>query len=415
MTRQQSKFGALLILAGIIIFMDGYLNSRPWDLQTGPLVELPFGCDFINFWMGGRLSRLHQTFLLADPQAYDAAIAAYFGHHPGDLVFSYPPHSLLVLAPLSLLPYSAALCAWTALNIGALAWATARLAEAGNRRALLICACLSPAALTMVLYGQFGGLLALGALVVVLDSEERPIVAGLCLALMTVKPQIALALGLIMLLSGRWRCLVVAAGVTAVMILLSVAVFGLKPWLQFVQFTLPAQNQILIDGRFTMVRSTISVFRAGQLLHLPIWAAWGAQIVASVFAIGLPVLAFRRGRGRLTLAFVTPLGVLLAQPYVNGYDLAMVAPALTMLLLTSGDNARPAYASMGVWFAPPLAAFLNTFSLPLAPLVMAYALFRQGSWRGLAIRSADAGGEVLVEPRGVEPLTSSLRTRRSTN
>jgi hypothetical protein len=370
-----------VIIAGLLIFIGCYIGYRPWDLQHGAFVVLPFGCDFINFWMAGRLSRLHETSLFTDLPAYNSAITAYFGHHPGDLLFSYPPHSLLILGPLSLLPYGWALCVWTGLNMGALALATRRLALASARPTLLVCVCLSPAALTMALYGQFGGLLALAALVVVLDSERRPWIAGLCLALMTVKPQMAAALGLIMLLSGRWRCLPVAACVTTFLIGLSASLSGIQPWVRFFRTTLPVQNLILMDGQLGMVKSTLSVFRAGQLLHLPSAAAWAAQIIVILIAIGLPVLAFRRGLEPLRLAFVAPLGVILAQPYVNGYDLALFAPALTVLLLTRTSAARSSYAALGVWMSPPMAVMLNLYGLPLAPLVMIAALVQQGLGR----------------------------------
>jgi len=348
------------------------------------LVVLPFGCDFINFWMAGRLARLHQTFLFTDLGGYNAAITAYFGHPPGDLLFSYPPHLLLILAPLSLLPYGLALCVWTGVNMSALVLATRRLAATTHRMTLLVCVCLSPAALTMALYGQFGGLLALAALVVVLDSEQRPWIAGLSLALMTVKPQMALALGLIMVLSGRWRCLPVAAALTLVLVGLSAAVYGLDPWWRFIRITLPEQNQILLEGQMGMVKSTVSVFRAGQILHLPSSAAWGAQITVSLIAIGLPVLAIRRGGDPLKLALVSPLGVVLAQPYVNGYDLAIFAPALTVLLLRQAGDfkqnnlARAPYAAVGAWLAAPLAVMMNFFFLPLTPVVMMAALVQQG-------------------------------------
>ena len=115
---------------------------------------------------------------------------------------------------------------WTGLNLAALAWAT-RLTDRAADGTRLVLVCLSPPAVAMMMYGHFGGLLALGTTAMLRESDRRPWLAGLCFACLTVKPQFAAALGVILLCAGRWRCLIASGVATAVLVGISVAAFGL--------------------------------------------------------------------------------------------------------------------------------------------------------------------------------------------
>src|SRR5205807_135098 len=176
---------------------------QPWDLTDHFMVGAPFGRDFVNYWMGGRLALDARLDVLTDLHAYNALIAARFGHTAEDFfVFSYPPTLLPFLVPFGALPYLPALIAWTAINLALLAWSV-RLITADPRP--MVAACLSPAALTMVAYGHFGGAMAALAILALTRGARQPVLAGLCLALMTIKPQLAAAIGLLMLLLAQWR------------------------------------------------------------------------------------------------------------------------------------------------------------------------------------------------------------------
>ena len=106
----------------------------------------------------------------------NALIAAQFGHTAEDFfIFSYPPTLLPFLVPFGALPYLPAVIAWTAINLALLAWSV-RLIAADRRP--LVAACLSPAALTMVAYGHFGGALAALAILALTRGARQPVLAG---------------------------------------------------------------------------------------------------------------------------------------------------------------------------------------------------------------------------------------------
>lgn len=169
------------------------------------MVGAPVGRDFVNFWTGGYLALQGRLDLLVDFAGYNDFIAATFHRdNPFDeRVFSYPPHILLFLVPFATLPIVPAVFLWTALNVWLIGRSVRLLAR--DEPALCLAACLSPAVVTMVAFGHFGGALAFLATYVLTRTEARPHIAGICLALMSVKPQLALAFGIFLLFTGRWR------------------------------------------------------------------------------------------------------------------------------------------------------------------------------------------------------------------
>jgi len=196
------------VATGLLAFGVLYIALRPWNLRDSYMIGAPFGRDFINFWFGGHVVWTGNLNLLFDPQGYDSAISAMFGHHSDDaFVFSYPPHALLFLAPFGLLPYIPALLLWTACNLACLVIATRLFSRQST---LALAACLSPAALVMVLYGQFGGMIALAVTLALVHGKNRPWLGGLCLAFLSVKPQFALVLGLFLIAKDAWRTLLAA-------------------------------------------------------------------------------------------------------------------------------------------------------------------------------------------------------------
>src|SRR5215831_2390891 len=103
----------LLIYGGFALSLAVVIAiCRPWDLADHFMVGAPFGRDFVNYWMGGRLALDGQLDLLTDLRAYNALIVARFGHSADDFfVFSYPPSLLPFLMPFGALPYVPALIA----------------------------------------------------------------------------------------------------------------------------------------------------------------------------------------------------------------------------------------------------------------------------------------------------------------
>ncbi len=144
---------------------------------------------------------------------------------PDYIVGNYPPHAIVALSPLALIPESWVAVIWALLNL-ALAPAVAYLAframkpEAAWRAALLPCAMfLAWAGLrTGIANGQFTLLILGTGLLAFLFEEKRPLLGGLFLALALMKPHIGGAFLLWALFTKRWRmtlwaCVLMGLGV----------------------------------------------------------------------------------------------------------------------------------------------------------------------------------------------------------
>ena len=349
---------------------------RPWDLADRFMVGAPFGRDFVNYWMGGRLALTGHLDLLTDFHAYNTLIAEWFSHSTDDFfVFSYPPSLLPFLVPFGALPHLPALIVWTMINLALLVW-SARLLGA-DRRAQ-IATVLSPATLTMVVYGQFSGAMAALAIVAITRGTRRPALAGLCLALASVKPQLAAVVGLLMLLIGQWRAVAWSIPGAAAVAALSALLFGLAPWKNFIDVTVPFQVWLLHDFILDHLRTMLSVYGAARLGGLSFAVAQAVQFAFGLLVIGGAVLLTRRdGLTPRTLTLLLLAGIA-SLAYFQLYDLAMITPALSVALF-GGEQRQPrpllslVPASL-LWVAPPLAIPFGVFHWPVINLVVAGVL-----------------------------------------
>lgn len=369
----------VLVGSGLLLSLVSWLVLRPWDM-AGWMIGAPFGRDYVNFWMAPRLVLAGQGAQLVDLAAYGKSIVSAFGlGSDPDLVFVYPPHALLFLAPFALLPFVPALCLWTASNLMALA-ATLRFCGASTmaRSTQILLVCLSPAAATMVIYGHFGGLLALASTLAITESERRPWLAGLCLACLTVKPQYAGILGLILLFSGRWRWLPFAATGTLALVGLSVAAFGIETWHRFLGITVPFQSAIVSEFKSNWIVTSVTPYFTARFWGAPALAAWAIQAAVAVGALASAVLVLRGRRrgGPPTPAALTVilLAAIVSLPYASHYDLAAVAPAMTLLVLDDATGSEASLFTLAAWLTVPLALILVRAGLPVLSLVLVAAL-----------------------------------------
>jgi hypothetical protein len=367
---------AALVGGGAAIFLLVYIaDIRPWDLHDAMMIGAPVGRDFVNFWVGGRLAIEGRLDLLVDFDRYNDLIFQLFHHNARGLVFSYPPHILLLLVPFGALPFLPAVLLYSAGNLALIAAATRLLAR---DRALAWAACLAPAALVMVAVGHFGGLLAFLAIFILTRGARRPILAGCCLALISIKPQFAAGLALFLLLVGQWRVVLAAAPATAGLIGLSVLAFGVKPWIGFFDWTLPFHAQLLSSFQLSAFRTATSAYTVARMAGLGDAAA---QVVHFAYAMpffaGAAYLYVRRGADPRVIGLAL-FGVLALLPYTAIHDAAIVIPALTVALFADSGRACRPFLPLGLasalWFAPDFAIPFGQFALPIVPVAMMVAM-----------------------------------------
>jgi hypothetical protein len=317
--------GLTLALAFVVVLAGAYFNGH-WLFDAA---GRPIANDFVNVFAAGRLAleghaaaaydwTVHKA---TEVQAVGYDFGSYYGWH-------YPPTFLFAAATLALLPFTAA--ALVSLGVTLPLYAASLRGIVGDRAGWFL-ALGFPAALWNVTAGQNGFLTAalIGGTLLLL--ERRPLLAGICLGLLTYKPHFGLLFPFALLAGGHRRTLSAASVTALCMIVASVAVFGAETWIAFARWMPVTSHVVLGEGGadWDRLQSLFGLVRAhGGDMTL----AWTAQGVAALAAL-VGVCALWRSRAPYELkAAALSCGALLATPYLYMYDLVVLAVPAAFLV-----------------------------------------------------------------------------------
>jgi len=289
----------------------------------------PIANDFVNVWAAGRLAldgaapaaydwTLHRA---AEVRAVGYDFDGYYGWH-------YPPPAFFFAAALATLPYLVAAVIWLATTLAAYVAAIAGIV--GLRTGVLF-ALGFPAAIWNVTAGQNGFLTAalIGGTLGLL--ERHPALAGICLGLLTYKPQFGLLFPIVLISDRRWLTIAVAALVAILLAALSWLVFGSASWQAFAHWAPLSSHALIDEGALDWYRlqSVFALVRAHGGSETLAWTVQG--VLSLTLAVGLAWLWKSRVAFELKAAALAA-GALLATPYLFMYDLVVLAVAVAFLL-----------------------------------------------------------------------------------
>jgi glycosyl transferase family 87 len=317
--------GLILALAYLAVLFGTYRGGFFLiDAQGQPIAN-----DFVNVVAAGRLTLEGHPTLAYDWPLHKAAEVRAVGHDfAGYYGWHYPPTFLFVAVALATLPYLAGALIWLGATLAAYAVALGAILR---DRAGVFLALGFPAALWNVTAGQNGFLTAalIGGTLSLL--ETRPALAGVCLGLLTYKPQFGLLFPIALVAGGHWRTIAVAALLAAGLAALSWLAFGTASWEAFVH-GLPVTSRVVLGegaADWYRLQSLFGLVRAhGGSEPL----AWTAQAIGSI-AVAIAVAFLWRSRTPYELkAAALAAGTLLATPYLYMYDVVVLAVAVAFLL-----------------------------------------------------------------------------------
>jgi hypothetical protein len=250
------------------------------------------------------------------------------------LFYSYPPIVGQALAPISGLPLGLLAIAWSVLSVAALAWVVLRIrdrlgATTPGPALVAATAAVSAMALPMLVAVLFGNLDAIfpalyGLILVAAISplERDRVLGGFALALgaLTKVYPGALALWFVVrfvreratlprVQARAWLVPVVAAAVAAAVILgVSVGIFGLGPWQDYSTVAATAARAEIVDHRNDAPAAQLALWlgadsATARLFHLPV-------VVAAVLVIALAAWRVRDPLESMAIAAVASLFVL---------------------------------------------------------------------------------------------------------
>ena len=326
--------------------------------------------DFANYWTAGKLILNGQVMDLFGPQPdYFQHLQAAFGTGYPWHNWSYPPHYLLLVWPLGFFGYEAAMMLFLGSTAAFFVWALRAFVGRGNVMAWVAVGPFVAHNFWVAQNGYLCAGLGLGALAL---RERKPVVAGILLGFLTIKPQLGLLFPFLLLAERRWS-MIASAGMTAVALVgLSAGLFGIDTWKGYLGEVMPYQTFVMreLEGTFTaMLPSVYGMFRN--------WAVGADMALLLHLAVAVPVAvvticAFFKAREAQDRAILLLVATFLITPYALSYDLGLFAAPLALL---AGGKRDGEATSRGEPVLLAVAMLLPVVMIPLGHLGLSIAPF----------------------------------------
>lgn len=361
--------GALfaLAVAFVVILMSGSGTTT----ITGRV-----GGDYPAFYAAGQIiadGKGASLYSLSQQRDYQQKL---IGEESGVLPFAYPPHFAIAYAPLALLPFRISYAVHTLLMVAALALACVLIRRIYPRLVekpeLLFFLALTAYPILRSIMGAQNTALSLLLMVLVWYKvlHNRHYQAGIFLGLLFFKPQFALPLSGLFLLSGRWRVWVGAGATVAVLYAASTAVIGVAwvdDWLDLVRTFSRLDVQVNFGELVSWQGFTQALMGGGSGFAGGL--GWG---FAAATILGISWIWFTGGRkadfnSQMALASVC---IVLISPHTLYYDTGIALIAVVVVLSRMAPP-KPGLI-LGVWAAGLLQLLspLVGVSLSFVPLVL---------------------------------------------
>lgn len=371
--------GALLALAAafVVVLVSG---SGP-ETITGRI-----GGDYPAFYSAGQIitgGDAENLYSLKTQRDYQKAL---IGEESGVLPFAYPPHFALLYAPLAELPFRLSYAVHTLALVAALALACVLIQRIypnliASPYLLFFLALTAYPIIRSVMGAQntaFSILLIVLCWYYVLHNRHYQ--AGIFLGLLFFKPQFAVPLTGLFLLSGRWRVWVTAAGTALVLFALSTALMGpawIGDWFDLARTF--SRFDVAVNFAELVSWQGLSQALFGDGNSVAIGLGW---ILSAATILGTSWVWFAGGRkadfnAQIGLASVC---IVLISPHTLFYDSGIALIAFVVVLSRLGQL-NPALI-LGVWaagFLQYISPVLG-FSLSFLPLVFILILAITHLW-----------------------------------
>jgi len=338
--------------------------------------------DFVNVWSAGRLVLDGHPALAYDWDIQKQVQVTVLGQsYEGNFAWHYPPPFLFVAAVLAHFPYAVAYTGWAAISF--VPYLAVMRAIVGRTFGLLLAAAF-PVVFTNALVGQNGFLTAslIGGTLSLMPT--RPILSGICLGLLSYKPQYGLLFPLVLIAASQWKVFVTAGTVAVLIASLSWLAFGTESWQAFFHWMPMFSQAFLTEGRAPWGKMQ-SIFALVRYFGGTEQLGWMFQwIMSGTVAVLLALMWRSRSVSYPLKAASLAAGTLLITPYLFLYDVMVLAIAVAFLVRIGLDEgfARHELPALGL-----VVALLMIYPLLGAPtgfgatlVVTALIGWRVGPW-----------------------------------
>jgi arabinofuranan 3-O-arabinosyltransferase len=316
--RRLSVFGYSFLAAWLVAFTIRFFTAGWLFDRAGH----PTFIDFIQWFVGGKFALMRDAAGAYDYSAFSAAQTLVTKSKPPITYFPwvYPPTMLLLVAPLALLPYTAAFFVWL---VGTFCVYAVALYTILPGLLAIVLALLPLPVINNVFNGQTAFLTAglLGLLLAF--ANRRPYLSGICLGILTYKPQFVLFFPLALVITRQWRLVASATFSALLFVGAACLMFGPRVWLLFMHSLRGHNSATLLPVNLEGVNQTVFGLMheagAGPL------AAWVVHLAVALFMTMLACQIWQRPVPHALKSAAFSIGVLTVTPYMLLYDLTAAA------------------------------------------------------------------------------------------
>ncbi|WP_296225387.1 glycosyltransferase family 87 protein [Ralstonia sp. UBA689] len=327
---------ALLVLFAALLITWGWVSKGFSDAT----ISRP-GSDFSVFWGAS-----HLALTLGPLHAYDVgqltAVIAQYGTLGKDstvvLPWLYPPTFLLMVLPLSLLPLAQSYLLFLLATGAIYLKSVAALLGTGAfwRRGLWLPVIASPATIIAAVMGQNSLLTAGLAAFAVYWVEKRPVLAGVLIGMLAIKPQLAMLFPLALVAARAWKTFASAALTAALFAATSVAVCGWETVPAFLENAQWARTHYM-EGGVIAWYGMPTPLAAARLGGVGIASAYAVQALVALGGVAALVYVWHRTPDFGLRAGALVITTMLATPYLRDYELTWLGVAIAGVV---GDGIR---------------------------------------------------------------------------
>lgn len=317
---------ALAMLAfWVVTFATSIGTAGGWLLEgTGN----PANNDFNNVYTAGQLVLAGEPAAAYDWDRHKQMQRELTGD-PDSAFFPwpYPPTFLFIASILGLMPYAASMFTWAVSTFALYAVTLQRIAPTWTQFAVLLA---MPAAWFNMFVGQNGAFTAALIGFALLTLPSRPVIAGICIGLLSYKPHLGILFPIALAAAGYWRAFFAAGATVVALVIASLLAYGSGPWL-----AMPAQlEQVMAIVKVADYPQRLqSLFGLTIGLGLPPQVASTMQLLLTLGLAASTAWIWKQKEIAFDLKAAFLVAALtLASPYQFVYDLPVLTIAQAFLL-----------------------------------------------------------------------------------
>ncbi|MDD1778318.1 MAG: DUF2029 domain-containing protein [Candidatus Helarchaeota archaeon] len=342
--------------------------------SSNSLYDQPIGGDFTTYWASSHMILSGHILDIYDKEKLHQVHKGVTGQDKFFAIMSYPPTYFLLIGPLAFLPYLPSLALWIGSTLLLFLFVLRRIAP----HPLTIWASLAfPGIFGNFVNGNNGFLSGIFLGTGLLLMKLFPFIGGLFLGLLIYKPHLAVLIPFALIAGRCWRALLGMMTSGIAFIMMSIMIFGIKPWLSFFK-NIPFAFEAL-ETRSLPLHEIPSVFGELLLIGIDPLHARNIHIITALIAVIITVWIWWNRTHYQLRASALAIGCLLLSPHICSHDLAILALPLAWMgfqLYTDRGSRKEQAVLVLIWLAPLFSRQIAlAIHIQMMPLILFGFLF----------------------------------------